>query len=1155
MREVRPLLPLNYWIYTLLMAPSFIISIIPLNYSINPASNNTQSKGETTILNGWGFLEVKEFALNRPTKLGVFSVISMGNAYLYNWNGSKLIEMNTVNTLISTLLVKDPFLLYISSKYSDEKITKKKNDLYRIQGIEGKGYSMATHIIVSHESTILFTFTEEEPGTSNIIAAYRGKLMKIDTADQCKVSGGVIYGWPFKIERLYWMNINDVFVIAQIANVMPMVDKATLKVIKDFTFPFTLSDHLLDNLNNSILYGYKEYNDMYSIEYMISKLELSINGISYTETATLPRTIEGLFSRLLNFGPYQYVITLPAYNSIVQLIFIDKTTWKFYTRSDLILDNNKTGTWAQFRSFMGWDFFKGRYHFAYVNFNTSNYQSYYIEVNNCYARGTDGICDSCQAGSFLTDANPNNLCYFPEEFDKGFGADTTVTPIKTCQVEGCISCLNDYKKCAQCDSTRGYSLVYRTGLCNLTKNFIYFPVELLEEKKDSLAASFILSPTYDSPLENVEQKVKSFSQLVNFTVDILNTKTQIKEVSLSPRMSYFEKKIVLDVDLSSVVLEGNDYKIVLNRQEVDSAFINDEEVSFVSFEGSVDFFNQITAKETKTAQTTGEVVGIIAGKIGDSTPPIQSLGLGFIFAFDITGEIFRSAKVLQIMNKVYFININHGKKLDAFLSQTTSIVQFDRNTRYPQRVFNEPSFRGKLSKNKITLDFPLKMTFQIIMYISSWIMQAVKSKMMKNTQMGKLGIYYCYYSNKMHLVVFNVVFVDFIWLAYRTVFHTKSIGLLRLILSQVIIVLVMVDICKIISHLHDDRVWNHLYTHNMNKMKVKPSHKKTNGQIKPKDPESLPPNQAGIRPSRNLERSDLNQSTSNLRNNATEGIMNKTPPQVSSENQRSIDYRNTYREITFNSHLMEMASSPLRIDREVYGSSLCRWLACSSWIRVPLIMLLISSCQYSNKLVLLSFISIEFGRLASVMYAYVRFKHLNSIVRMMMEVSQGAFLCVFICGSLLTSGKRQDETVSMLKQDMCIWVIVLACCIEYMLLAVNLCIAVYRYSINRKILRTNNLVRIEYSIIKYHDDDVKINNESQIKRDRMGSDLLDGSNINEHHLTIRRPSLKVIGPTPRGSNENQGVRTVTNSMMNPKRRVLRTAMKRKKQMISDDPFS
>ena len=90
---------------------------------------------------------------------------------------------------------------------------------------------------------------------------------------------------------------------------------------------------------------------------------------------------------------------------------------------------------------------------------------------------------------------------------------------------------------------------------------------------------------------------------------------------------------------------------------------------------------------------------------------------GALLALDPTGTFFRFTKILQIVNKLYFININYGKRLEAFLAKLAAKY---RNSKYYD---NEHAYntRGSLTKNRVTLDFVAAMSDKVILYLLSWI--------------------------------------------------------------------------------------------------------------------------------------------------------------------------------------------------------------------------------------------------------------------------------------------------------------------------------------------------------------------------------------------------------------------------------------------------
>ena len=183
-------------------------------------------------------------------------------------------------------------------------------------------------------------------------------------------------------------------------------------------------------------------------------------------------------------------------------------------------------------------------------------------------------------------------------------------------------------------------------------------------------------------------------------------------------------------------------------------------------------------------------------------------------AADPTGTFFRFTKILQIVNKLYFININYGKRLEAFLAKSAMITMYDPNPNYPQYVYNVDNYRGKIDDKKVALDFVPVMFFTVLFYLFSWALKGVKRFLLDNCIMGKVGIYFCHYANKVHLIIFNLVFIDFIWLAPRTLMHSRNLSSLELNLTILVMCLIAADLCLILAHLLDDGVWRKALEHN-----------------------------------------------------------------------------------------------------------------------------------------------------------------------------------------------------------------------------------------------------------------------------------------------------------------------------------------------------
>jgi hypothetical protein len=87
---------------------------------------------------------------------------------------------------------------------------------------------------------------------------------------------------------------------------------------------------------------------------------------------------------------------------------------------------------------------------------------------------------------------------------------------------------------------------------------------------------------------------------------------------------------------------------------------------------------------------------------------------------------------------------------------------------------------------------------------------------------SKIGIYFCHYANKVHLIIFNLVFIDFIWLAPRTLLHSRDLPLAKICSTWVVVFLIVADLCLILAHLLDDRIWSKAYMHYSNNVISRP---------------------------------------------------------------------------------------------------------------------------------------------------------------------------------------------------------------------------------------------------------------------------------------------------------------------------------------------
>jgi len=141
---------------------------------------------------------------------------------------------------------------------------------------------------------------------------------------------------------------------------------------------------------------------------------------------------------------------------------------------------------------------------------------------------------------------------------------------------------------------------------------------------------------------------------------------------------------------------------------------------------------------------------------GEEQPLYAKIMYSALIALDPTGTFFRFTKTLQILSKLYFININYGKKQSDFL-------WLIHHTPEPKEaphldVYDSEVTRGKLTQKSVALDFISTLSWQVYVYLSSSIIALLLSLRLP---LPACMLHLVYYLDRVHLIIFNLVFIDF----------------------------------------------------------------------------------------------------------------------------------------------------------------------------------------------------------------------------------------------------------------------------------------------------------------------------------------------------------------------------------------------------------
>ncbi len=283
----------------------------------------------------------------------------------------------------------------------------------------------------------------DDPSSNLIMAASNVRVWQIDTSTGIASTPKTHSTFSSQTIRLIPLGANQ-FIIPRRSISIPIVRRSDFVVEKFSNFVAGWQDcsySELDNLDQDTLY-------LRTISQFIHVVSLSTssNNSPLTQKRMIDTGGYGYDGPILNFGPYQYVVTIPAFTLQNQVMFIDKTSFSlvFIAKYRLSCGLPNTATSSNIGtgslSFEGFSI-HDRFYFGVVVLANSigNFQSYYLLVDNC------------------TSLHPDN---FPE----AHGVNPYSLTIDQCGV-GCKECKMDSSKCSLCDTAMNYEIVEH-GTCS-----------------------------------------------------------------------------------------------------------------------------------------------------------------------------------------------------------------------------------------------------------------------------------------------------------------------------------------------------------------------------------------------------------------------------------------------------------------------------------------------------------------------------------------------------------------------------------------------------------------------------------------------------------------------------------------------------------------
>jgi hypothetical protein len=297
----------------------------------------------------------------------------------------------------------------------------------------------------------------------------------------------------------------------------------------------------------------------------------------------------------------------------------------------------------------------------YMGGNPDTMTSKKCAVDNCIdCKENFRICNKCanSKGRQLFLHTSSNSCLLTSSFPPGFGPDMLIKAIKPCAVQNCINCQTNYNYCLACDSKKGYFV--NNNICERATQISFVS---LPSSMQIIPDRIFFEAIFSQPLDSLHKD--NLHQFINanllLQIDVVGLHSGI--VTKVRYHTFITHSVLfLSVQVSKPIYDSS-LSISIQESPSIQTLIDGKYYGFMAIESKGDM--------TRIEDTRPDTVYWWIKYITYYATSLSTLSgvmiMGGLLALDPTGTFFRFTKILQIVNKLYFININYGKRLEAFL--------------------------------------------------------------------------------------------------------------------------------------------------------------------------------------------------------------------------------------------------------------------------------------------------------------------------------------------------------------------------------------------------------------------------------------------------------------------------------------------------------
>lgn len=639
-------------------------------------------------------------------------------------------------------------------------------------------------------------------------------------------------------------------------------------------------------------------------------------------------------------------------------------------------------------------------------------------------------CTSCPSGTFL---HPDSSCR-PCDTSAGMYSYTSagVQKCAACTAP-CQMCTTSPTQCLTCDSGFDFSPPSSCVLPAITATDLTLsPSTLSSGCGDGLRTHcFVLTPSLSALTVQELQDVRS-ALVLTLAVTVTGQSGSQQSTSTTFVLSISTGVIRVEVTLDPLPSEDS-YSIALATSAVSTLEYPAKVIRVLKLGQSFPKQAALSQAEVKQVQQQGELVAGLTS-FSPVKDRIATEVMGVAAAADPTGTVARFSQVIKIVSRLVYMNVNFGPKLTLFLESSEALSGVAKVS-HQEEVQTRLAARGKFSYYRVTTSVLNSFHgWKMVLYCISWVMAFLLSRTVASRpKVGKWVLYLVYYWPKLHLILFNVVFIDLMFHGPRAMLHSNS-GQDRFF-GGLIIFFSIVDLCEAMMFSFNDDVWITIFRRRTRQEQLEKAVLAGKGEeAKPKEggDEKAGGKKGVVSVRRSMGKPDDADNKSPGRETASDS--QSGGKEKAKEKERVVDFDATYDEIKMNHHQFEMSCNSLMLNREVYLSRTCRLHSAMHYIRIAVYQALLPCTQFCPTITFAALAFIEVFKMARTTYLYFRFKHIKSSLLLMMEFSQGLFLTAFI--GIVFSGTSQDMAVmpTLRMQTVSIWLVIISCLLEYILL-------------------------------------------------------------------------------------------------------------------------